>query len=78
MNIDKDGDEQPLELLYNAASDYVNDTDYMWEYNTPELFGAAVVRRIEKMCNCKLTPDQVDYVMEQASYSDFDVFEGKD
>lgn len=73
--IDKDGEEWIMQDLYYSVADYVNDSDYMWEYNTPESFGYAIITRIKDRYGIDLTDKQEDFIMEQASYGDFDAFD---
>ena len=64
-----------IEDVYDYAADYVNDHDRDWEYDTPKKFGRAIVNFIEREYGVELNPEEVDYVMKQASRGDFSAFE---
>lgn len=68
-------DGRTLEDVCEYYMDYVNDSDPNWEYNTPESFGGAVVRAIERNLGVDLTPEEIDYVYEKASHGDFDMYD---
>lgn len=63
-----------IEDLYDIVGDYVNDTDWMYEYDTPRKFGNAVIKHIESEYR-KLTKKEKKYVMDQAKLIDFDDYD---
>ena len=66
--------EYSIQDMYDAAAEYVNDTDWMYEYDTPESFGNALIKRIESEYR-KLTKKEKKYVMDQAKLIDFDDYD---
>ena len=72
--IDEYGHEYTLEDIYEWAADYVNDTDFDYEYDTPQKFSQAVVAYIEKEFNAKLNRKEISYINKQAKQIAFDDF----